>query len=53
LEAGPQFFLWLIFGAPGRRMEQSLKAPRANGRSDTTVSPCHVTSQASPTSGSI
>ena len=30
-DAGPQFFLWLIFGAPGRRIEQSLKAPSANG----------------------
>ena len=40
LDAGPQFFLWLIFGAFGRRIEQSLNAPSANGRSDATVSPC-------------
>ena len=53
LEAGPQFFLTLIFGAPGRRIEQSLKAPSANGRSVTTVSASHTTSQARPTSGSI
>src|SRR5882757_2951520 len=52
-DAGPQFFLWLIFGAFGRRIEQSLNAPSANGRNDTTVSPSHFTSQASPTSGSI
>ena len=38
-DAGPQFFLLLIFGAFGRRMEQSLKAPSANGRNDATVSP--------------
>jgi hypothetical protein len=53
LDAGPQFFLKLIFGALGRRIEQSLNAPSANGRNVTTVSPSHTTSQARPTSGSI
>ena len=53
LDAGPQFFLTLILGAPGRRIEQSLNAPRANGSSAATVSPLHFTRQARPTSGSI
>src|SRR5690606_5211526 len=53
LDASPQFFLWLILGAPGRRIEQSLNAPSAKGSRVTTVSPLHTTRQARPTSGSI
>src|ERR1700709_1283902 len=34
-------------------MEQSLNAPSAKGCNETTVSPCQLTSQARPTSGSI
>ncbi|SKU77982.1 Uncharacterised protein [Mycobacteroides abscessus subsp. abscessus] len=37
----------------GRRIEQSLKAPSANGSSDTTTSPRQFTRHAKPTSGSI
>ena len=31
LDAGPQFFLWLIFRAPSRRMLQSFQATTASG----------------------